>query len=653
MISENNDILSAFARSIRSLAIDAIEAANSGHPGLPLGCADIVGYLYAEELRYSPQDPKWANRDRFVLSAGHGSMVLYPALHLAGYDLSLDDIKAFRQWGSKTPGHPEFGITDGVETTTGPLGQGLATAVGMALAVKMQRARLSDSTILNPNIFVLCGDGDLMEGVSAEASSFAGHLALDNLIVFYDSNDICLDGPIDECFTENVQARYEAYGWDVFAINGHDFEEIAQATASAKKSKKPVLIIAKTTIGLGSPNRAGTSESHGKPLGKEEAVLTKKALDIPTDKPFWIDSSLKAFFDAKAIEANKMAEKWKKKLSNEDLKVLNPSPLPADLMTILSNVVHKENGASREASNAIIQTLKSTLDHFIVGSADLSCSDNTVIKNDSVVQKNTFIGRNIKFGVREFAMAAIANGLSLDGYFIPVIGTFMTFSDYMKNGIRLAALMKLKVIYHFTHDSIFLGEDGPTHQPIEHLAALRAMPGLTVIRPADAAEAKGAWSMALQAQGPVALVMSRQGLPDLTGSRVSEVEKGAYVVKPESSTTHIDYCLIATGAEVSLALDVANSLEADGLSVRVVSMPSFELFNAQPTVYKRDILPTAVQRVSIEAQSRFGWGQYIGINGLAISIDHFGESAPASVLKEKFGFNVNSIKSKIKAHSFD
>ncbi len=652
----NHFVLSEISKSIRSLSIDAIEKAGCGHPGLPLGCADIVSVLYANVLRHDPSTPDWANRDRFVLSAGHGSMVLYSALHLAGFDVSLEDIKAFRQLHSRTPGHPEYRETPGVETTTGPLGQGIAMAVGMALGLKMNEARfdVASEKLLDAKVYVLAGDGDLMEGVSSEASSLAGHLALNNLILIYDSNDICLDGPIDECFTENVQKRYEAYGFDVQVIDGHSFDDIQKSLDVAKVSDKPSLIIAKTVIGKGAPTVQGTSEVHGKSLGAAEAICTKDAHQIPTDVSFWVSDVAYEYFSQKKNEHSLVRRDWDVSFANWAKKNSELSiywgalEAPSNLLDVLKQLEIKANFPTRQSSNAVLQCLGSQVPSLVVGSADLSCSDNTLLKSAGTVKPFQYGGRNIKYGVREFAMAAISVGLSLQGMVIPVCGTFLTFSDYMKNAIRLSALMKIKVIFHFTHDSVFLGEDGPTHQPVEHLAGLRAMPGLTVIRPADATEVRGAWVTALQVDGPVALILSRLSVPDLTVTSAENVSRGGYVVRRESQQ-RLDYCLIATGSEVSLALQVAERLDLDGYSVRVVSLPSFELFDGQSVEYRNRVLPPdfAVKYVSIEAQSSFGWHRYVGRDGICISVDQFGASAPADQLREYYGFTVDAVVNRI------
>lgn len=653
----NKTILSLLAKTIRGLSIDAIEAAGCGHPGLPLGCAEIGAYLYASALKHNPNNANWMNRDRFILSAGHGSMLLYSCLHLSGYPLSLNDLKRFRQLGSPTAGHPEYGEAAGIETTTGPLGQGIATACGMALGNKIASEKITDEngSLIDGTIYTLAGDGCLMEGISAEASSLAGHLNLDNLVIIYDSNAICLDGPTEECFTETVQKRYESYGFNVVEINGHDFDELDRALNPEKRPKgKPLLVIAKTTIGFGSPNRAGTSESHGKALGESETKLTKDMLGIPTEPLFYIPNELQHFFKERNLLLEQKESKWQARFTK--WKQNNPKQSQLIQAAVEKQAEHeleqhikrleiKPNLATRASSQAVIQELVSQCDYIIGGSADLSCSDSTGIKGSGIIQAGQFSEKNIKYGVREFAMGAMASGLALQGLFKPFIGTFLTFSDYMRNAIRLACLMNLPVVYQFTHDSILLGEDGPTHQPVEHLASLRATPNLTVIRPGDVVEVKAAWWHAMTAKNPVALILSRQGTPDLDESCFEGTQKGAYILKKESGNE--DYCLLATGTELALALEVANRLESEGHSTRVVSFPSFELFEEQSSQYQNEILGTAQIYCSIEAQSELGWHKYIGKEGVAISVNQFGKSAPAAELKEVYGFTCEAIVKKL------
>lgn len=652
---KTKDELAQIANTVRGLSIDAIEEAGCGHPGLPMGCAEIGAYLFRVGLRYNPEQPRWINRDAFILSAGHGSMLHYSLLHLSGYDLSLTDLKQFRKLHSPTAGHPEFGEVDGVETTTGPLGQGIAAGIGLALGQKIAASRTSSSAVMDGKVVILCGDGCMMEGVSQEASSLAGHLKLDNVILFYDSNSICLDGPLDECMTEDTAKRYEAYGWHVQQIDGHDVDAIHTAYQTALHSDKPSLIVAKTVIGKGSPNMAGTSSVHGKALGSDEVAATKSVLGLP-DTPFYVSEEVKMSFSHRLRELTDAYGQWERdfdkwKSENEEgaalLAQLLAQGLPSGFDASLKALELKPGAATRQTSNQVLQYLHDNVPHLIGGSADLSCSDSTMMKGSPCVTPGEFNARNIKYGVREFAMAAIATGVCLHGMARPFCGTFLTFSDYMRNAIRLAALMKVPVIFQFTHDSILLGEDGPTHQPVEHLASLRAMPNLTVLRPADGTEVKGAWAHALRSPVPVALILSRQGLPDLDGTDYDHVSKGAYVVSGDASSVNV--CLLATGSELSLALDVAEGLREQGKSVRVVSMVSFELFNAQSKEYQDSILAGADLRVSIEAQSTFGWHQYIGLDGLAIGVDRFGLSAPIADLKNEFGFTKDGVISQIHA----
>lgn len=656
-------ILKHISNTIRGLSIDAINKANSGHPGLPLGCADIGAVLYSGVLNHNPKNPTWLNRDQFILSAGHGSMFQYACLHLAGYNIKLEDIKNFRQLNSICAGHPEYDLEFGIETTTGPLGQGLGHAVGLALAKKIIASKFNTDNynLFNGHVYALAGDGCLMEGVGSEACSLAGHLQLDNLVVIYDSNDICLDGPTSECFTENVPMRFESYGWEVISIDGHNYDDIQQAFEDAKQSNKPVLIEAKTTIGFGSPNRAGSAESHGKALGEEEGKLTKEALGIPTDELFYVSEDVRDYFKTLQVKQEEnnnkwqsLFTKWKKDHPNlfKLFELMQQQPISENLVESIKQSVIKEGIASRASSHSIIQLVNDQLSCFIGGSADLSCSDSTFIKNEGIISKNNYNQRNIKYGVREFAMGTVVAGLSLSGFFRPMCGTFFTFSDYMKNAIRLAAYMKLPVIYQFTHDSIYLGEDGPTHQSIEHLASLRSIPNLQVFRPADTNEVKAGWIQALQTTNkPTALVLTRQGLPDLDNSSIEKAQKGAYIIHNESSD-NIDFCIFSSGSEVSLAIDVAKKLESEHLSVRVISVPSFECFDAQSNTYKDSILSGNIKhRVVIEAQTSFGWHKFVGIDGICITIEDYGLSAPAKDVAQHFGFTIDQISQKILSHS--
>lgn len=654
------EILEKIALTIRGLSIDAIQKADSGHPGLPMGCAELGAYLWGHFLRYNPKNPKWLGRDRFILSAGHGSMLLYSCLFLAGYELSLEDLKNFRQLHSKTPGHPESLDTPGVETTTGPLGQGMGNGAGQALGLKIlaEKFNTPQQAILDNKVVVLMGDGDVMEGVTNEVGSLSGHLNLNNLIAIYDYNKVCLDGPVAECMSENTLKRYEALGWQVLEIDGNDLEAIHQAFAPLRlRQERPTLIIAHTIIGKGSPNKSGSSKAHGAPLGLDELKLTKKTLGLP-EEPFYVPQAVWDFFHKKKAEDIAQEETWRKnfdgwakenpELANEWHEMVTQK-LPIDLEAKLRSLEIKAPTAGRKASYETLQLLASLLPYLYGGSADLSVSDLTMMKNYPLIQPNHFAGRNIKFGVREFGMATIATGLAQTDMIVPFIGTFLTFSDYMRNAIRLASLMKVQVIYQFTHDSIFLGEDGPTHQPIEHYAALRAIPNLHVIRPADTHEVKMAWIAALSYKGTTALILSRQNLPDVPGTDIPYAEgvgKGAYLIKKEKSKP--DYTLIATGSELSLAYDVAVELEKRGKNVRLVSMPCWELFEMQSDAYKFSILGGDIgRRISIEAGSELGWHKYIGIDGIAIALDRYGASAPYKDLAEEYGFTVHDILEKI------
>lgn len=657
---ELKQTLEKTALAVRILSMDAVQKADSGHPGLPLGCAEIGAYLWTCLLKYNPKNPNWFNRDRFILSAGHGSMLLYSMLHLTGYDLSLEDIKKFRQLHSKTPGHPESLDTPGVETTSGPLGQGFGNAVGQALGFKLlgERFNTANHTIVDNKVFVLMGDGCIMEGITSEASSFAGYLKIDNLIAIYDANQITLDGNLSESCSENTKMRYLAYGWEVFEVDGNDLEDLNRVFANVMKNQTcPRMVIAKTIIGKGSPHKQGTSKVHGSPLGVEEVKATKIALGAP-EEPFYVPQAVYDFFKKKLSQDMTLEQEWKNtfdawgKENPEKLKEFEEMShhfLPDDLEEKLTALKIATPTSGRKASQDTINFLVDLLPQIYGGSADLSCSDLTMLKKYPIMTPGHFTGRNIKFGVREFGMATIATGLSETGLITPFVGTFLTFSDYMRNAIRLASLMKAKVIYQFTHDSIFLGEDGPTHQPIEHLASLRAIPNLYVFRPADETEVKMSWLGALRYNGPAVLILSRQNLPALEHTKVSYsdgVGRGAYIIKKETGKP--DYMLVATGSEVHLALDVAAELEKLGKAVRVISMPCWELFELQNEDYKESIFGGDLgKRVSIEAAVDLGWYKYIGRHGIAISMESFGASAPASDLAREFGFTVESILERI------
>lgn len=654
------EMMGKIAKTIRGLSMDAVQKADSGHPGLPMGCAELGAYLFAYGLRYNPKDSKWVGRDRLVLSAGHGSMWLYSNLYLSGYKLSLDDLKNFRQLHSPTPGHPESFMTDGVETTTGPLGQGVGNAVGQALGLKLLATKFntSDYPLFNSKVYVLMGDGCVMEGVSSEVSSLAGHLKLTNLVAIYDSNKISLDGPLPESCSEDTAARYRAYGWDVFEVDGHDLDAIHTVFSRIRAhQERPCLVIAHTIIGKGSPNKAGTKQAHGAPLGVEEVRATKEALGLPQE-PFYVPEEVLHFFRNKLTQDAQEEKEWQEKWQawananpekRKDYEIMLRQELPADLEQRLDQISIKSPISGRKASQEVLNVLATFLPQLYGGSADLSSSDMTMLSKYPLVSPGHFEGRNIKYGVREFGMATMATGLSQTGFILPFIGTFLTFSDYMRNAIRLAALQHAHVVYQFTHDSIFLGEDGPTHQPVEHYAALRAIPHLQVIRPADSHEVKGAWIAALRFKGPTAIGLSRQNLPDLKETQVPYAEgvgRGAYIIRREASKP--DFTLVATGSEVSLALQVADALIQKGKAVRVISMPCWELFDEQSAEYRESVFGGDIgRRVSIEAGVALGWHKYIGQNGLAICVDRFGESAPASALAKEYGFTVDAILARL------
>lgn len=658
------DIQNLSINTIRFLAVDAVQKANSGHPGMPMGCAPIAYLLYAKLMNHNPLDPKWVNRDRFILSAGHGSMLLYSALHLSGYEVSLDDLKNFRQWGSITPGHPEYGLTPGVETTTGPLGQGFANAVGMAAAQEFLAAKFNkdDIKILDNFIYVIAGDGDLMEGVSHESASFAGHNKLGKLIVFYDNNNITIDGSTALSMSDDTQKRFEAYGWFVQSVDDvNDLDKLETTVKKAQASDKPSLIITNTHIGFGSPNKQDTSSVHGAPLGDEEVAATKKNLGWPEDKFFYIPDEVKEHFSevktngkVKQDEWNKLFEEYSKKYPEDASlfkKVMN-GDFGDEWKALLPKFEnYGEKQATRKSSEKVINSICEKLPTLFGGSADLAASTNTKMKTDKDFSATNRISRNINFGIREFGMAAMLNGMALYGGVIPYGATFMVFSDYLRPAIRLAALSKIKPIYVFTHDSIGLGEDGPTHQPIEHLAALRAIPGLVVIRPADANETSYAWKAALEHKGsPVAIVLTRQGLNVIDRNKYASaegLEKGAYIIKDSEGKP--DVILIATGSEVSMTLEASEQLESDGIKTRVISMPSWELFEAQDDNYKEKVLPKDVKaRLSVEAGIKQGWEKYVGDAGYSLSIEKYGASAPLKVIFEKYGFSVENIVVKAK-----
>jgi len=648
--------------AIKVLGVDAINKAKSGHPGVVMGAAPMAYSLFTKHLRVNPKKTDWINRDRFVLSAGHGSMLLYSLLHLSGFeDVSLEEVKNFRQWGSKTPGHPEFGHTKGIDATTGPLGQGISTAVGMALAERYLAAKYNKEgyDLFDHYTYVICGDGDIMEGVASEASSFAAVQKLNKLVVLYDSNDICLDGETKDAFSENVRARYEAYGWNTHLVkDGANVEAISAAIEEAKKSDKPTLIEVKTVIGAGSPNRQGTNGVHGAPLGDEETALFRKEIGWENE-PFDIPADVYADFKANVADRGENEyDKWDKLYA--DYKVKFPE-LAKELEEALTreDIKHLskesfsfknvgEAQATRNSSQDAINSVAAVLPTFFGGSADLSHSNMTFIKGDGLQDDEHRTERNVQFGVREFAMATVLNGLTLHGGVRVFGGTFFVFSDYLKAALRLSALQNLPVTYVFTHDSIAVGEDGPTHEPIEHLASLRTIPNTYVFRPADATEAQAAWYLSQKTNDkPTSIVLTRQNLPILKNSSFEKVAKGAYVV--HETAADFDTILIATGSEVALAIDVARELEKDGSKVRVVSMPSVELFEEQSKEYKEELLPLNVRRrVSLEMGNSALWYKYVGLDGLAIGIDKFGASAPANKVIEEYGFTVEAVVEKIK-----
>lgn len=648
--------LTKIAGTIRQLSMEAVQKASSGHPGMPMGCAELGAYMYGVLLRHNPKHSKWMNRDRVVLSAGHGSMWLYSCLHLSGFKLSLEDIKHFRQLHSNTPGHPEYGVTDGVEATTGPLGQGVGNAVGMALGLKLlaEKFNKEDYSLFNSKVFVIAGDGCMMEGVSSEAASFVGHLCINNLVLIYDANNICLDGPLAECMSEDTKMRFKSYGWDSYECDGYDLDRMhAIFTEIRKKQEKPILIVLRTVIGKGSPHKAGTHTAHGSPLGVEEVATAKEFLGLSKEE-FYISQPVRTFFEHKLIKDMALEAEWKELFRRwthaypdlaAEYEKMESNYLPDSLEETLRNIAIKSPIASRSSSGICLQTLGRLLPQLYGGSADLSGSDLTMMKNFPIVTPGHFNGRNIKYGVREFAMGTIANGLSLTGLIQPFCGTFLTFSDYMRNSMRLACLSPYHVIYQFTHDSIFLGEDGPTHQPIEQLASLRAIPNMHVIRPGDSHEVKMAWIAALRYKGPSAIVLSRQNLLDIEATNVpyeKGMGRGAYIVRKEKGRP--DFTFFATGSELSLAMETAESLEKLGKQVRVVSMPCWALFEKQPDDYKKMILDGDLGvRVAIEAGSEFGWHKYIGREGIAVCIEGFGHSAPAPDLAQEYGFTADAI----------
>jgi len=652
--------LQLVANTVRTLSMDAVQKANSGHPGMPLGCADIAAVLWTKIMKYNPQDTEWINRDRFVLSAGHGSMLLYSMLHLSGYDLSLDDIKNFRQFGSKTPGHPEYGHTPGVETTTGPLGQGFANGIGMAMASKFLGDQFNENgEVIDHYIYAIAGDGCMMEGITSEAASLAGHMGLGNVIYFYDSNRITIEGDTDITFSEDVKKRYEAYNWHVLEIDGHNYGEIEKAVLEGQKEKnRPTLIIAKTVIAKGSVSYEGSEDSHGAPLGDEEIKKSKKKLGCDCDNCFVVPEQVYDIFKGVKDKNSDYYEEWKSLFGESVTGELKnrwdsffSAPDAEALRKIMPSFETGEKVATRGASGKMIESLYNELPNFLGGSADLGPSNKTIVKGIETSGHGK-MGRAIHYGVREHAMGAIQNGIAAYGGCINFSATFFVFMDYMRPAVRMAALSGFNSIYVFTHDSIFVGEDGPTHQPVEHLAVSRAIPNLNVIRPCDAEETREAWISAVtRSEGPTMLALSRQNLPVIerdSSSSVNNLHKGAYIIKDYENP---DAVIFATGSEVSISVEASERLFAEaGKKVRVVSFPCWELFDKQSDEYRKEILADGLPRIVVEAGLAMGWEKYAGSDALFVVMDGYGCSAPQSDLEKHFGFNTDSLVEKIKNH---
>ncbi len=657
----DNKMFKDCANTIRSLSADAIQKAKSGHPGMPLGCADYAFTLWAKYLRHNPANPEWFGRDRFVLSAGHGSMLMYSLLHLFNYGVTIDEIKNFRQWGSRCAGHPEHGECVGIDITTGPLGSGFSSAVGMAMAAKNFAARtgMAGTELDAQRIFVISGDGCLMEGCTSESASLAGHLKLDNIIVFYDDNSITIEGNTNLAFSEDVEARFKSYNWRVLKCdNANSVEECDKVLAEAVKTDgRPTLIIGKTSIGFGAPNKQGKSSAHGEPLGEEEVAAMKANLGLSPES-FYVPAEVRAFCDSRVEELKAAAAEYDKKFNdfvNADadraklVSALLSKEIPADIKEQLTAALPTDGKpqATRALGGIVLNKAAEIIPSLIGGAADLAPSTKTNLKNGGDFSAADYAARNMHFGIREFGMAWAGNGMALYGSAIPFTSTFFVFSDYMKPAIRLASLMNLKELFIFTHDSFYVGEDGPTHEPIEHLAMFRSLPGVTVFRPAEAYETAAAYAAALQIDGPSVILLTRQNLKPYDAEKAAKIDaaKGAYIIEDEEN---FDIILIATGSEVNLALDVAAKLREMDAKVRVVSMISQELFLKQDEEYQEEVLPSwCPVKVSIEAASTFGWHRFVGDSGLAIGLDHFGASAPANVLAEKFGFTVDGIMQKI------
>lgn len=635
-----NSVEQLAVNTLKALAMDAVQKANSGHPGMPMGMADIAVTLWGKYLKVDPDHPEWPDRDRFIVSNGHGSMLLYSLLHLSGFPLSMDELKNFRQWQFHTAGHPEIDHSRGIETTTGPLGQGFGTGVGMALAEAHLRARLG-SELVDHHTYGFASDGDLMEGVSSEAGSLAGHFGLGRLIYLYDDNDISIDGSTDITFSEEVAKRFASYGWHTLDIDGHDRPAIADAIEEAlSEEDRPSLIICRTHIAHGAPNMQDTAAAHGSPLGEDEIAMTKEKMGYPTDPPFYVDDSVYEFFSTAMQRGRAARKEWRERFDAADTSEWDAFHSTAPIRLEGPGFEEGEEMATRASGGKLFSEIAEKAPGFIGGSADLAGSTQTVIA-DELFSRTDRSARDIAFGIREHAMGTIVNGLAIHGGLRPYGATFFVFSDYMRPAVRLSALMEIPSIWVWTHDSIFLGEDGPTHQPIEHLASLRAMPHMWIIRPADANEVVQAWEVALNRRdGPVGLALTRQNVPTLPKG---QLDRGGYIVRDGSDVT-----LIATGSEVSAALGAADLLADDDISARVVSLPCWELFDQQAQEYRREVLGSA-PRVSVEAASVFGWEKYVGPDGLSIGIDRFGASAPAEVLAEQFGFTPEAIAGKVRS----
>jgi transketolase len=660
----SNDEIKLAANTIRGLAMDAVQKAKSGHPGMPMGMADVAAVLWLRHLKHCPTQPSWADRDRFVLSAGHGSMLLYSLLHLSGYDLPLSELQAFRQWGSKAPGHPEHGLTPGVETTTGPLGQGCGNAVGLALAERMLAERFNTDEFqpVDHHTYVIASDGDLMEGLSHEAFSLAGHLGLNRLIVFYDCNRITIEGSTDLAYSDDVRKRFLGYRWNVLEIDAHNYDDIERAIRRAQREKsRPTIVICRSHIGCGSPNKQDSAAAHGEPLGDEEVLASKRNLGLPEKEAFYVPAGVRELFGTRLRQMERQAAAWERRFqkyanANPDRaaqwKLFMEDVIPENLSDLLPAFDVATPVATRAAGGKALQSIAKAVPQLVGGAADLAPSTRTIIDGAAHVGPGAFAGRNLHFGVREHAMAAILNGMALHGGLRVYGSTFFVFLDYCRPSVRLAAITGLPVIYVFTHDSFYVGEDGPTHEPVEHLATLRCLPHMTVIRPADPTETGAAWVAALKNKsGPTALLLTRQNLPVIDRTKyppASNLEKGAYVLW-QSGPGCPDLLLIASGSEVSLALGAAQELAREW-NVRVVSMPSWELFEKQPETYRQEVLPPACAvRAAVEAGVSMGWERYIGERGVMIALNRFGYSAPYKILAEKLGFTVANVVSTVRA----